>query len=27
LGLEKDVTITWTGPWSMIGKLDNEVKR
>lgn len=27
LGLEKDVTITWTGPWSMIGRLDNEVKR
>ncbi len=26
LGQEKDVNITWTGPWSMIGNLDNETK-
>ena len=27
LGLEKEVTISWTGPWSMIGNLYNEVEK
>lgn len=27
LGQEEDVFISWTGPWSMIGNLDDEIKK